>query len=254
VEGDLRSVPLSEVLELLHAGKRSGQLSVESDVPLVLRLQDGEVVGGGIFDWTGFEAISSFDLERREGRFSFHDEAVVSVRTDTTVIEPTPIMPFAKLLTEWARVTDELKRRLAVVGAPSKVFRAVGDNPLYRYFAEPLSVRGLTRRHGLSLLEAMTLAATGVASGELVFTGEYRWFRMRIRHHQATDPSGRHPYFSVVSRLTGEYTLGELIERGLVGLDEVRDFLIYELRGRHMRPRGRGALLRDLTWEKLYPV
>jgi len=243
VEGDLSSVPLSEALLLLHSGKKSGQLSVEAEVPLVLRFHDGEVIGGGIYDWTGFEAITAFDLQNREGAYRFRPEAVVG--------EPEPLMPFDTLVTEWARLTDEWRRFLAEVGPPSRVYEAPRGQGIYQVFAEPLSVRGAARRWGVPLIIAMERVWHGLREGELVGLAQYRWYPMRIRHPLAWEPLDRHPFADVIRRLTGEKTLGELIREGL-SEERVREFLIEELRTRRMRPKGRGALLRDLTWEKQY--
>ena len=247
MEGELRSVPLSEVLLLLHSGKKGGQLSVEAEIPLILRFHDGEIVGGGIFDWTGFEAITAFDLHKREGRFRFQPEG--------TIDEPEPIMPFDALVAEWARLTDEWRRYLSEIGAPSRVYKARRP-PLpevYAIFAEPLSVRGAARRWGVSLIEAMERVLQGRREGVLVELPVYRWYRMRIRHPMAFDLLHVHAFADVVRHLTGEKTLGELIREGLPEA-RVREFLIEELRTRKMRPRGRGELLRDLIWEKQYPV
>ena len=247
MEGDLRSIALSDALELLHGGKRSGRLAVRSrDVLLHLYFHGGEITGGGILDWTGFEAITSFDLQAREGELKFKAEAVID--------EPEPLMPFPKLLTEWARLTDEWHRYLGEIGPPSRVYRASGDEEgELGIFREPLSVRGAARRWGVPLIEAMERVARGVREGRLSFTGQYRWFPMRIRHHLAPEPPEDYPHREVVRHLVGEKTLGELITEGLP-IEEVRAFLIYELSHRKMQPRGRGALLRDLTWERDHPV
>jgi len=245
VEGDLASIPLADTLELLHAGKKSGQLSVSAEVPLVLRFHEGEVIGGGIFDWTGFEAITAFDLQNPEGLFVFREEAVVG--------EPEPLMPFHALVTEWARLTDEWRRFLPEVGPPSRVYEAPRGRGVYQVFAEPISIRGAARRWGVPLIIAMERVWQGLREGDLVGLAQYRWYPMRIRHPLAWEPLDRHPFADVVRRLTGEKTLGELIREGL-SEERVREFLIEELRSRRMRPKGRGALLRDLTWEKQYPV
>ena len=245
MEGELRSVPLSEVLLLLHSGKKGGQLSVEAETPFVLRFHDGEIVGGGILDWTGFEAITAFDLHQREGRFRFQPEG--------TIDEPEPIMPFDALVAEWARLTDEWRRTLSEIGAPSRVYKARRPKGVYEIFAEPLSVRGAARRWSVPLIGAMDRVRQGLKEGALEPLPVYRWYRMRIRHPSAWELLDDHPFADVVRRLTGEKTLGELIREGLSEA-RVREFLIEELRTRKMRPRGRGALLRDLTWEKRYPV
>jgi len=245
VEGDLTSVPLADVLELLHSGKKSGQLSVEAEVPLVLRFHEGEIIGGGILDWTGFDAITAFDLQNQEGRFVFRDEAVIG--------EPQPLMPFAALITEWARLTDEWRRFLPEAGPPSRVYEAPRAQGVYQVFAEPLSIRGAARRWGVPLIIAVERVWQGLREGELVGLAQYRWYPMRIRHPLAWEPLEHHPFGDVIRHLTGEKTLGELIREGLPEA-RVREFLIDELRRRRMRPKGRGALLRDLTWEKQYRV
>ncbi len=241
MEGDLNTFPLMDALELVHAGKQSGEMVVDAEVELVLRFHSGEVMGGGILDWTGFEAISAFDLARREGSFRFYPEAVIG--------EPEPLMPFATFLAEWARLSDEWRRFLKRVGAPSRVFEAPRPQGPYQLFARPLSVRGAARRWGVPLIVAVERVWQGLEEGVLVPLAQYRWHPMRIRHPLAWEVPRGHPYADVVRRLTGEKTLGELIQAGLPEA-RVRDFLIDELRHRRMRPRGRGALLRDLTWEK----
>jgi len=245
VEGDLEGIPLSDALELLHGSKKNGRLKVDADVPLVLRFHEGEIVSGGILDWTGFDAISAFDLQNRSGSFRFREEAAIG--------EPEPLMPFHALITEWARLTDEWHRFLPEVGSPSRVYEAPRARGIFEVFSKPLSVRGAARRWGVPLIIAVERVWQGLREGELVRLSQYRWYPMRISHPLATNPFGQHPYSDVVRYLSGERTLGEIIQAG-VPEERVRDFLIDELKSRRMQPKGRGALLRDLTWEKQYPV
>jgi hypothetical protein len=72
MEGDLKVFPLTEVLELIHAHRRSGVLEVREGVlPLTLRFAAGEVVEASILDWEGLEALFTFPLHPKEGAFRF---------------------------------------------------------------------------------------------------------------------------------------------------------------------------------------
>lgn len=72
MEGSFDTIPLSDVLEMIHASRGTGVLQLVSDgLPLNLHFEGGEVVGGGILDWKGFEAISTFPLHPDKGRFKF---------------------------------------------------------------------------------------------------------------------------------------------------------------------------------------
>jgi len=238
VEGDLSTVPLMDTLELLHGEAKSGRLLIRADVPLFLRFRHGEIVGGGILDWEGFEAIATFDLASREGRFRF-------VAGEE---EGTPLFPFRTLVAEWARLSDEWRRFRTQVDAPSRVLEAPRASGTYAVFSPRLSVRGAAKRWGVPLIIAMERVWRGVLEGELVPLAFYRWFTMKVRHPLAGRRRLRHPFADVVSRLDGRRTLGELIQDGLP-LDRVRAFLIEEIRAGKLKPPGRGALLRDLTWE-----
>lgn len=66
MEGDLKAIPLTEVLELVHAHRRSGVLEVRTGpLPLTLRFALGEVVGASILDWEGPDALFAFPSTRR---------------------------------------------------------------------------------------------------------------------------------------------------------------------------------------------
>ena len=243
MEGDLSTFPLADLLELLHSGGKSGRLHIRAEVPFELLFEEGEIVGGGVLDWQGFEAISAFDFNSREGRFRF-----VPGKASGALH---PIMPFSPLLTEWARISDEWRRYLKQMGPPSRLFEAPRPKGLYEIFERPLSIRGAARRWQVPLIIAMERVWQANREGALVPLARYRWYTMRIRHPNVWDPLDREPFADVIRRLTGDKNLGELIAEGL-SEERVRDFLIREILQGRLKPKGRGALLRDLTWERMY--
>ncbi len=239
MEGNLATFSLSEALELIHAGGMTGELRVEAEVPLLLYFHKGEVAGGGILDWHGFEAISTFDLGQRQGRFRFSAAPV-----------PGPaMMPYATFITEWARLSDEWRRLRQAIDAPSRVLAAVAREGPFAFFGDGLSVRSARRRWDVPIKEAMERARKGLLRGELKLTPRYNWYSMRMRHALYGQPRIPHPFPDVVERLSGEKTLGELIAEGF-DARRLRDFLIHELKTGALKVRIRGTFLRDLTWEE----
>ncbi len=90
-------MPLLEVLELINSNRKSGLLQVDTEPPLALRLQTGEVVGGDIIDWADFEAVSTFDIHSESEHFAFK-AGNQSGRA---------WMAFRTFVAEWARFNDE---------------------------------------------------------------------------------------------------------------------------------------------------
>jgi len=236
VEGNLSTMPLVDLLELLHAGRKSGVLRIEGRPPLVLRLQAGEVVGGGILDWEGLEAIAAFDLHTPEGAFHF-EPGLQSGKV---------IRPMQALLGEWARLNDECRRFLEVIDSPSRVYEGLGGEPPYDVFVGGRSVRGAAKAWGVPLIIAMERVWTALRSGDLSPLGRYAWYGLRIRHPQARR---KPPEDGDLSRLMdGRANLGDLVAAG-VEPNRLRRYLIEGIAAGDLLFPGRGWLLRDLTWE-----
>ncbi|AEB11240.1 DUF4388 domain-containing protein [Marinithermus hydrothermalis] len=243
MEGSLATMSLVDVLELVHTSRKSGVLYVEERVPLVLRFMRGEVVGGGILDWEGFEAVSTFPLHPQEGRFRF----------EQGVQDGAVWMPFRTFLGEWARLNDEWARFRQLVPSPSRVLEALRPVEPYAVFVGGRSVRGAAKAWGVPLIIAMERAWRGVHEGDLVLLQKYNWFSMRIRHAKGrrTLPNAQDAR-DLPRYLDGTRNLGELIRMGF-SVEEVRAYLIEAIRSGELNFPGRGWLLRDLTWEAEAP-
>lgn len=238
MDGNLSTMPLVNLLELLHAGRKSGLLKIKARTPLHLRLQAGEVVSGGILDWEGMEAIAAFDLHTSEGAFHF----------ETGLQSGRAIRPMASLLGEWARLNDENRRFLRVIESPSRVYESLENEPPYDVFIGGRSVRGAAREWGVPLIIAMERVWTGVRSGKLSPLGRYAWFGLRIRHPRAR----RRQSGDRLSRLMdGRSNLGELVAGG-IDVNDLRRYLMRGIQSGDLILPGRGWLLRDITWELEY--
>jgi len=236
VEGDLSTMPLVDLLELLHEGRKSGVLRVEGRPPLTLRLQAGEVVGGGILDWQGLEAIASFDPTTSEGAFRF-EEGLQSGRV---------IRPLRTFLAEWARLHDELRRFLQAIDSPSRVLESLNAAPPYDVFAGGRSVRSAAKGWGVPLIIAMERAWSGLRNEELSPLGRYAWYGLRVRHPAAR--RRRADADQELSRLLDGRNLGELVAAG-VDPQRLRRYLVEGILAGELVFPGRGWLLRDLVWE-----
>ena len=145
MEGSFGTIPLTNVLEILHTTRRTGVLNLESQqIPLHLRFEEGEVVGGGILDWEGFEAIATFPLHPEEGRFRFEAGPVQGV----------PLMPFKMLLGEWARMNDQWVRFRSVLDSPSRVLETPRAVEPFAVFVGGRSVRAAARSWNVPLIIA----------------------------------------------------------------------------------------------------
>lgn len=120
MEGNLETIGLLELLEMIHQNRRSGELRLEVEgLPVHFRFLEGEVVSGGILDWEGLEAISTLPLQPRGGSFRFTS----GVQTGT------PLLRFKALIGEWARLYDEWTRFRQLYDSPSRVLEACTDCP-----------------------------------------------------------------------------------------------------------------------------
>lgn len=160
MEGDLKAIPLTEVLELVHAHRRSGVLEVRTGpLPLTLRFALGEVVGASILDWEGPDALFAFPLHPEEGVFRFVPKRPPEAAQ--------ALMPFSVLLGEWARVNDEWDRFRTLIDSPSRVLRAIRPGEPYGAFLGGKSVRAAAKAWGVPLIIAMERAYMGVREGDL---------------------------------------------------------------------------------------
>ncbi|AFV76626.1 hypothetical protein Theos_1598 [Thermus oshimai JL-2] len=239
MEGELSVFPLTEALSLIHEHRRSGTLEVQAGpLPLILRLQAGEVVGAAILDWEGLEALFTFPLHPKEGRFRFRPGPPGTEK---------PLMPFAALLGEWARVNDEWDRFRTLVDSPSRVLEAIRPKEPYEVFQGGKSVRAAAKAWGVPLLIAMERAYMGVREGDLYPLRRYAWYALRIRH-QGKKSATLEEFGALAALLDGTRNLGEIIAQG-VPVNLVRRYLVRGLSSGELSPPGRGWLLRDLLWE-----
>ncbi len=239
MEGDLKVIPLVEALELIHAHRRSGRLEVQvGPLPLTLDFVQGEVVGAAILDWEGPDALFTFPLHPKEGRFRFQPG---------TPAEAPPLAPFANLLGEWARVNDEWGRFRTGIDSPSRVLEAIRPQGHLEVFLGGKSIRAAAKAWGVPLIIAMERAYLGLREGDLYPLRRYAWYALRIRH-QGRPRGSLTEYAHLLPLLDGSRNLGEVIAQGVpIGL--VRRFLVQAIQSGEIAPQGRGWLLRDLTWE-----
>ena len=239
MEGNLKAIPLVELLELIHGHRRSGILELSvGRLPLSLRFSGGEVVGAAILDWEGLEALFTFPLHPGEGAFRFS--------VGPAIPDP-PLMPFSALLGEWARVNDEWDRFRTLVDSPSRVLEAIRPQPPYEVFQGGKSVRAAAKAWGVPLLIAMERAYMGVREGDLYPLRRYAWYALRIKY-QGRKGKTLEEFESIQALLDGTRNLGGVIASG-VPVSLVRRYLVQALASGELTPPGRGWLLRDLTWE-----
>jgi Domain of unknown function (DUF4388) len=249
VDGNLRDTPLSSVLELIYLNKKSGRVQINADVPLSLSVVQGEIVGGGVLDWQGLEAIQSFALHASSGTFRF-------TPSDTQVM-PQFRMPFSTLMTDWARVNDEWERIRPILHSPSRVLEYVGlpREPAHA-FQGGKSIRAVSRTTGVSAFEVASSAVPLLQSGELRLVPKYAWMGLRMQH-----PAANAGNYTPVARdtseipmmLNGRRNLAELLEWGFA-TDSIRRYLKEAILGGEVQVPGSGWLLRDLTWELEKPL
>ena len=232
MEGDLKAIPLTEVLELVHAHRRSGVLEVRTGpLPLTRRFALGEVVGASILDWEGPDALFAFPLHPEEGVFRFVPKRPPEAAQ--------ALMPFSVLLGEWARVNDEWDRFRTLIDSPSRVLEAIRPGEPYGAFLGGKSVRAAAKAWGVPLIIAMERAYMGVREGDLYPLRRYSWFALRIRHVGRKTKT-----LEEFGHLAALLIVAEGVPLGLV-----RRSLIRALAQEELTPPGRGWLLRDLLWE-----
>ena len=243
MEGNLHDTPLSSILELIHLTKQSGRVAVTGRLPLSLTVVQGEIVAGGILDWQGLEAIQSFELHAAQGNFRFAPSSAQVLAQFN--------LPFAALMTDWARLNDEWARIRRVIDSPSRVLEYGGaaQQPAHP-FQGGKSIRSVSRASEASLFEVSSRAVPQLQSGELKLRDRYAWMGLRVRHPAAVSN------FTPVSRsteeiplmLNGKRNLAELLEWGF-SVADLRTYLLGAIQSGVVQVPGSGWLLRDLTWE-----
>lgn len=227
MQGLFSDVPLIGVLSLLHETRQTGVLDVDAEVPYTVAFAHGEVVEGGILDWTGLDALHASPMLPGDGSFSY-------MRRD---VRGSVIAPFEQFTTDWARISDEWEQISGVIGSPSVVL--TGPMPMFDQ-EKGRSIRAAARDTGLPLFQVASRAADALSSGKLRLTGRYAWFGLRLSHRG-------HAQTALARMLDGKLNLGEIVERGF-SLEEVRSYLMNEIRS-GLRFSGSGWVLRDLLWE-----
>ncbi len=236
MEGNLKTMPLVGLLEMLHSERKSGVLQVKTTPPLSLHLQVGEVVDGGILDWRGLDAIASYEIHTNEGAFGFKP-GLQSGKV---------IMPMRTLLGEWARINDECQRFFDLIDSPSRVFESLEGSGVYEVFVGGRSVRTAAKKWDVPLVIAMERVWSGLQNGELTPLNRYVWYKLRIRHPRARRKGEGDE--DLIKMLDGEQNLGRLVAAG-ISPDRLRRYLIKGIMGGELVFSGRGWLLRDLLWE-----
>lgn len=240
MEGSFGTIPLSDVLQMIHASRGTGVLHLKTQqLPLKIQFMLGEVVGGSILDWEGFEAIATFPLHPEQGHFRFEVGSVVG----------TPLMPFKVFLGEWARMNDQWARFRSLLDSPSRVLETPRAVEPYAVFVGGKSIRAAAKSWGVPLIIAAERAWQGLREGDLTKLRKYAWFALRIRHPSArrTQAGIRDPKDMTVL-LDGSRNLGELIQAGLP-IAKVRTYLLERITSGELEAPGRGWILRDLLWE-----
>lgn len=240
MEGSFDTIPLSDVLQMIHASRGTGVLHLKTQqLPLKIQFMLGEVVGGSILDWEGFEAIATFPLHPEQGRFRFEAGSVTG----------TPLMPFKVFVGEWARMNDQWARFRSLLDSPSRVLETPRAVEPYAVFVGGKSVRAAAKSWGVPLIIAAERAWQGLREGDLTKLRKYAWFALRIRHPSArrTQAGIRDPKDMTVL-LDGSRNLGELIQAGLP-IAKVRNYLLECITNGELEAPGRGWILRDLLWE-----
>ncbi|MER3488326.1 MAG: hypothetical protein C4328_00190 [Meiothermus sp.] len=242
MEGNLETIGLLELLEMIHESRQSGELRLEAGgLPVHFRFLEGEITGGGILDWEGLEAIATLPLQPQEGSFRF----------TSGVQSGTPLLRFKALIGEWARLYDEWTRFRQLFDSPSRVLEALRASEPYGVFVGGKSIRGAAKVWEVPLIIAAERAWRGLREGDLMPLRKYAWFGLRIRHPTARRTlAGQAPHPNDITvHLDGTRNLGEIVQSGYsIGL--VRRYLIGAIRQGEIAPPGRGWLLRDLLWEE----
>lgn len=234
LRGQLQDLQLPDLLDLLHGTRQTGVLRVQAAVtgrhvlPFQLSLVRGEIVSGAVLDWLGLDALLSCPPDPQAGEFEF-------------VVRPqggTPLLPYAQLVAEWARVSDEWQRICAVIGSPSRRWQA----PLPGFQAtEGRSVRAALPQSNQSLIALAETLAQAVLGGQARPSGQFAWFGLRL---DVTAPRlTGHPLAQLID---GQRDLGELAALSSTGA--ARAYLLAELEA-GLRFPGCGWVWRDLLWE-----
>jgi len=236
VEGNLDTMPLVSLLEMLHSERKSGVLQIKTTPPLTLYLQVGEVVDGGIFDWRGLDAIASYDIHTNEGSFSF----IPGLQRGKT------LMPMRTLLGEWARINDECQRFFTLIDSPSRVFESIKKGGELDIFTSGRSIRTAAKIWDVPLVIAMERVWHGLQNGELSPVNRYVWYKLRIRRPRARRRGAGAE--DLIKMMDGEQNMGQLVAQG-ISPNRLRRYLIKGIVNEELVFEGRGWLLRDLLWE-----
>lgn len=228
MQGLLSDLPLLGIFDLIHSAQQSGTLEVTCDVPYNVDFLDGEIVGGGLLDWRGSEALATCSLLATEGHFAFRPH------------QPQPTLssgPYDHFMTEWARINDEWQAACAYITSPSRVL--LGAVP---HFETGNSVRAVAHQTGRPLIEVAQEAADAVRLHRLQPQDSYAWFSLNVPNAEQYAPD--HPLSLFAD---GQDTLGEFVQM-TQDLPSVRDYTYQALQA-GLRFPGCGWVLRDLTWE-----
>lgn len=236
---DLAKTPLTAVMDLVHSTSQTGQLHVEAlldsvTLPLLITFWRGEVTAAAVLDWEGLDALYSVPQGVSAGQAEFWQRPEEPAQ---------PLAPFANLLAEWARLSDEWPRVCAQIGSPSQRF--MGE-------AAPFDRAGGASGHWVTAFTSQPLhevcsqlAALQLAGFIRPVPGSFEWDALvapACQDPQAVELS------PVMRLLDGHKSLRQLMERG-VSPDELRTALLDHLSPMPLFP-GSGRALRDWLWER----
>lgn len=231
MQGALADLPLLGILEIIHLTRQTGILTVTSSLPYAVSFREGEIVQGGILDWTGPDALHACPLLSTHGHFSFLPYPA----------EGPMHQGFDSFVADWARASDEWAPTCKIIGSPSRLFQ--GELPL---FAEDggNSARGAAQEIKAPLLDVAQQLAEAVQQGRVTPTGQFEWAYLEIRLSAAG------PASPARDLLLKEGALRAVTDHG-VSPDEARRVLLQEIQ-LGLNFRGVGWALRDMTWEQQY--
>lgn len=231
MRGELTDVPLLGVLELIHTTEQTGTLHVRTRPPYSADFSEGHLVGGGVLDWRGEEALFTCPLLSTEGDFEFRPSDLGAL----------PTRPYEQVLGEWARTSDEWEAACRVIGSPSHAHWSAQPP-----FEVPggRSARAAASHTGAGLLDTVRELSAAAVRGEALPQPRYAWFALRLRPAALNLP----PQPGVVP---GEkQALGRLADAGYP-VPTLRRALLRAIEG-GARFSGCGWVLRDLLWEERY--
>ncbi len=103
LEGNLKDFDLSDILQLIHMGKKTGALEVVTETESgVIFFREGTAIHAVAQDLSGDEAVNRI-LRWRQGHFAFKPEAATDYRSIKTPLQHL-VLDAARQIDEWADI------------------------------------------------------------------------------------------------------------------------------------------------------